>query len=1095
MGLFFKTHRKHAGGRPHFKAPGKTGSRFHACRIEQMESRQLLSVSPLHIAGTYFEDSNEIDQSSVLQGTSTPVADLFQVSFTGGADGSQLAQLRIDTNNTFFDIAAGGDGAYGSFPLSILSHDGFDIVSSSVVDGGTALILTFSGFAAGEKLVFTIDVDELGNLQPNAVAEGAEFEGATLTATFSAPHMYDLTTPGFIYYDDFDLTGTGLEDALPNNDYDNDAALAYVPTTCSAGPVYTAAANGSITQTPLPISLSGTVFHDLNANNVQETGDLGLVGVTLALYELQGSQYVATGQTATTDGDGNYQFDDLLPGTYKVVETQPNGYLSVGATAGTVDGQTRGVVTTVDILSDIELTGGDDSIHNDYAEVLPASISGYVYADANNNGVFDDGESPIADVWLTLADASGQMISLTAVTDATGYYYFGGLMPGNYSVTEVQPEGYLDGLDAAGTPAGGTAHNPGDLIDGIQLLGGQAGVNYNFGELPPNSLSGYVYVDSNNDGVFDEGEAPIAGVLVTLLAADGTSTGQTAITDGFGFYLFDNLAPGIYGVSETQPEGYLDGKDTVGNAGGAVHNDLLNAIPLSGGVNAKEYNFGELIPASISGQVFVDQNGNNLLDDGETLLGGVTVYLLDASGTPIDSTTTSENGKYFFGDLMPGIYGVEEVQPAGYLEGGDAVGSAGGQLDGYNRILYAQLDAGVDGVAYDFWEIVPAKISGYVFQDGPAITINKGDPTPDIASLRDGQLTPDDVMLSGVLLILCDGSGVPLTDGQGHQITTYTDAYGYYEFNNLRPGVYSVIEVQPENYLPGLDTAGSHGGLVVNRYNAPEAAVLSTLAVDTSGSAIVQIWVNPGDEAVYYNFSEVLISEKPPGGPPPVYPTPPSPWLPLPEPQTPVPYQPVGSAYYLMPETIKQLIFGGGGMPGGYTWHLSVIDAGQPRRMSAGAEFVQSSQSSIFDPVAWAGANIDQGVWILADQDGATIEKVRFGLAGGTPVSGDWDGSGMTKIGVFLDGLWFLDLNGNGVWDQGDLWVKTWQEGRPAGLRRLEQATARPTSASSGPTWIGDMQAIAAEPGLPDMQKPTKLAEGRRMSRPTRSRRPSAIAP
>ena len=28
------------------------------------------------------------------------------------------------------------------------------------------------------------------------------------------------------------------------------------------------------------------------------------------------------------------------------------------------------------------------------------------------------------------------------------------------------------------------------------------------------------------------------------------------------------------------------------------------------------------------------------------------------------------------------------------------------------------------------------------------------------------------------------------------------------------------------------------------------------------------------------------------------------------------------------------------------------------------------------------------------------------------------DGSGTTKIGVFLDGLWFLDLNGNGVWDE-----------------------------------------------------------------------------
>ena len=106
-----------------------------------------------------------------------------------------------------------------------------------------------------------------------------------------------------------------------------------------------------------------------------------------------------------------------MPGTYQVVETQPDGYLSVGDTPGTVGGQTRGVVTTVDILSSINLDGGDDSIHNDFAEVQPASISGYVYVDANNNGVYDPGEAPIGGVQLTLIDASGKTINLTATTD------------------------------------------------------------------------------------------------------------------------------------------------------------------------------------------------------------------------------------------------------------------------------------------------------------------------------------------------------------------------------------------------------------------------------------------------------------------------------------------------------------------------------------------------------------------------------------------------------------------------------------------------------------------------------------------------------
>jgi List-Bact-rpt repeat protein len=42
-----------------------------------------------------------------------------------------------------------------------------------------------------------------------------------------------------------------------------------------------------------------------------------------------------------------------------------------------------------------------------------------------------------------------------------------------------------------------------------------------------------------------------------------------------------------------------------------------------------------------------------------------------------------------------------------------------------------------------------------------------------------------------------------------------------------------------------------------------------------------------------------------------------------------------------------------------------------------------------------------------------------FGMAGDIPVAGDWNGTGITKIGVYRPsgGEWFLDLNGNGVWD------------------------------------------------------------------------------
>lgn len=52
--------------------------------------------------------------------------------------------------------------------------------------------------------------------------------------------------------------------------------------------------------------------------------------------------------------------------------------------------------------------------------------------------------------------------------------------------------------------------------------------------------------------------------------------------------------------------------------------------------------------------------------------------------------------------------------------------------------------------------------------------------------------------------------------------------------------------------------------------------------------------------------------------------------------------------------------------------------------------------------------------------------------AGDVPVSGDWNGSGTAKIGIYRPstGQWFLDYNGNGVFDAGD---KTYNFGGIAG--------------------------------------------------------------
>ncbi len=121
--------------------------------------------------------------------------------------------------------------------------------------------------------------------------------------------------------------------------------------------------------------------------------------------------------------------------------------------------------------------------------VLPKSdtsglggLSGRVYFDANNNGIYDQGEAGIAGVYITLTgiDDRGNQVFLTAITNANGNYSFGGLRAGTYTITESQPLGWYDGMDAVGSLGGELGA---DLFANIQLKAGQFGTAYDFGEL------------------------------------------------------------------------------------------------------------------------------------------------------------------------------------------------------------------------------------------------------------------------------------------------------------------------------------------------------------------------------------------------------------------------------------------------------------------------------------------------------------------------------------------------------------------------------------------------------------------------------------
>ena len=110
------------------------------------------------------------------------------------------------------------------------------------------------------------------------------------------------------------------------------------------------------------------------------------------------------------------------------------------------------------------------------------------------------------------------------------------------------------------------------------------------------TISGAVYVDADNDGQRDTGEQPIGGVVVLLSGTDstGATVQRQATTGADGTFSFSDLPRGTYRLTEQQPAGYNDGRDTVGNlAANSDTNDTFSGISLPAGTDAVNYLFGE----------------------------------------------------------------------------------------------------------------------------------------------------------------------------------------------------------------------------------------------------------------------------------------------------------------------------------------------------------------------------------------------------------------------------------------------------------------------------------------------------------------------
>ena len=317
----------------------------------------------------------------------------------------------------------------------------------------------------------------------------------------------------------------------------------------------------------------------------------------------------------------------------------------------------------------VTLISGQDETDLD-AGLEPATLGDRVWWDANGNGIYNAGEAGQAGITVRLLTADGLTVLDTTTTAGDGTYSFA-VAPGSYQIeTDLttapaeyrfspQNQGSDDTIDSDADPA--TGRIP------VTVTNGTDNLTYDTGMFKPPALGDVVWVDVDGDGIQDAGEPGLAGVTVTLFDDLDVQVGSM-VTAADGSYGFSGLALGdyyvVFDLSTVPGGGYLFTTPNVG-ADDTVDSDAdpitgrSQTVTLAVGETQTTLDAGAYLPVTIGDTVYEDLNGNGTQDGGEPGIDGVTVDLLNATGTTTLATTTTAGGGLYTFTTAPGSYQID----------------------------------------------------------------------------------------------------------------------------------------------------------------------------------------------------------------------------------------------------------------------------------------------------------------------------------------------------------------------------------------------------------------------------------------------------
>jgi hypothetical protein len=199
----------------------------------------------------------------------------------------------------------------------------------------------------------------------------------------------------------------------------------------------------------LPGSLGDLVWEDMDADGIQDSGELGVPGVTVELY--QGCSASGAHLTTTTDANGNYLFADLVPGDYTVKFILPSGWFRSPQNQGADPAKDSDADPTTGVTACINISEGENDMTWDAGIYQCANLGDYVWEDTNKDGIQDSGEPGLAGLAVHLYECSGTSPIDMTTTDSNGEYLFECLTPGSYFVKFFVKSGYSFTLPNVGS--------------------------------------------------------------------------------------------------------------------------------------------------------------------------------------------------------------------------------------------------------------------------------------------------------------------------------------------------------------------------------------------------------------------------------------------------------------------------------------------------------------------------------------------------------------------------------------------------------------------------------------------------------------------